>query len=110
MVMDLITVEEARPANPFAGKQHPKSLDEYFSIGRLSDVLRRNLIGANLASLHIEANARMKLDGVKLDQDNYFPHEASLINVCRPPFDALNIMSAQDPSYCSLLNKAHASI
>ena len=69
-------------------------LDGYFSNGRLSDVRQRNLIGANLASLHVKANERMKREGLMLEQDNYSPHEASSVKVCRPPFEALHIMSA----------------
>ena len=107
VVMNLITVEEGRPATPFSGKQPPRSLNEffadvldkdlldgYFSNGRLSDVRQRNLIGTNLASLHVKANERMKRDGLMLEQDNYSPHEASSVKVCRPPFEALHIMSA----------------
>lgn len=69
-------------------------LDGYFSNGRLSDVRQRNLIGANLASLHVKANERMKREGLMLEQDNYSPHEASSVKVCRPPLEALHIMSA----------------
>ena len=39
VVMNLITVEEGRPANPFSGKHPPRSLNEFFA-----EVLDKDLL------------------------------------------------------------------
>ena len=83
--MNLITLEEGNSANPFVGRDPPRTLDElfsevvdkeilegYFSNGRLSDVRQRNLIGTNMSSLHVKMNSIMSRNVLKLEYDNYF--------------------------------------
>ena len=104
---DLLNVEEPRAAHPFAGRAPPRTLDAFFtdvldhgvlegffSSSRADDVAQSNTAAAAIQDRHVQMNNDMKKHNIILYQDDYSGRDQSKPLVCRPPFDALHIMSA----------------
>ena len=104
--IDLVTVEEPRTGRPFAGRHPPRTLDEFFSevldVGvfegffsnsNVDDVTQSNIAAAAIQDRHNHMNNIMKKHNLILYQDDYNGRDNSRPLVCRPPFDALYIMT-----------------
>lgn len=105
--MNLLSIEAVKPRSPFDGKQPPRTLREFYSEvfdrgllegfisnARIGEIRQRNVIASNYANLHLRANQTMKKEGIMIDHDDYSGRDSTRQTICRPPFDALHIMSA----------------
>ena len=106
-IMNLLSVEALKPRSPFEGKQPPRTLREFhsevfergllegfISNARIGEIRQRNVIASNYANLHLKANHTMRKEGIMIDHDDYSGRDSARQTICRPPFDALHIMSA----------------